>query len=562
MDYDLLIRGGTVVDGSGAPGVQADVAIKDGLIVGVGSVDGSATRTIDATGFVVAPGFIDPHTHLDAQMLWDPYGTSEPEHGITTVVMGNCGLTLAPVNESSREAIVKSFVRVEAIPREAFEQAVPWGWHSYGEYLNALEGRIGINVGGLVGHVAIRELALGDEAVERRATAEEIARMQQIVRESMEGGALGLSTNRNETHMREDGKPVASRLASDEERFALFDVLSDLNAGTIQLSAPGVHRIEHIQWYDTIARRTNRPIIWQSVLHRWNDPDLWRQQLEGIAPTFRDGYRAYGLTNAVPTISRFSLKNAQLFDEFPTWKALMFAPEAVRKQAFAEAGTRQKLRADFADPRPTVYHRRWDLVETAKVVKPVNEVYLHKNVAEMAAMRGQDPLDAFLDLALDEDLETTFLTANVGGDPEATGQILRSPYVLVGQSDAGAHVQYLADYGYGSTLLSYWVRERGVLTLEQAINQLTGRIADAYGIQGRGLLRTGYAADVAVFDPQTIRALEPEWADDYPGGLRRLVQHSEGMHFTVVNGRVVFENGKLAGDLPGHIVRGAASRAG
>lgn len=560
MPYDLLVRGGRVVDGSGLPGYLADVGVRDGKIVEIGRVKGSATRTIDAHGLVVAPGFIDHHTHLDAQMIWDPYGTCEPQHGVTTVIMGNCGLALAPVKDGDQDALVKSFVRVEAMPRAALEQGVTWRWHTYGQYLDALEGRVGVNVGGLVGHIAIRQYVMGEESVERPATPREIEQMQQLARESLEGGALGFSTNRNERHMREDGKPVPSRLADDDELFAICDVFGEANSGVIE-TILGLNKIEHIPWYDGLARRTQRPIIWQSVLHRWTAPNLWREQLEAIAPTFHQGYRAYGLTNTVPIVQRFNLKNAQAFDEFPNWKNLMFLPEIVRRQALKDPEMRQKLRADLATPQPTTFHRRWDLVRIIKVARPENEVYLGRSVAEMAAMRGQDPLDAFLDLSLEEDLETTFWSANTGGDPEAMGQILKSPYVLVGLSDAGAHVQFDAAFGYGTTLLGLWVRERGVISLEEAIYKLTFQVASVYGLQGRGLLRPGYWADMVIFDPHTVNAHEPEWANDYPANTRRLVQRSEGVHYTVVNGRVVYEDGRLSGDLPGHVLRGTAYRS-
>jgi N-acyl-D-amino-acid deacylase len=558
MDYDLLVRGGLVVDGSGLPAYRADVGVRDGKIAEIGRLQGTAARTLDANGLAVAPGFIDQHTHLDAQILWDPYGTSDPQHGVTSVVMGNCGLTLAPAKEATRDAIVASFVRVEAMPRPALEQGVRWTWQSYGEYLDALEGRVGINVGGLVGHVAVRHYVMGEEAVEREATPDEVAQMQQAVRESLQGGALGLSTNRNPRHMREDGKPVASRLASEEEYFALCDVAGELNAGVLQLTQGALHRREQIPWIDRLARRTGRPVVWQSILHRWSQPDLWREQLEQLEPTFRDGYRAYGLTNTVPIVNRFNLKNAQVFDEFPVWKNVMFLPEPVRKQAFADPETRPRLYADMMDPPQTIFHRRWELVKIIHVARPENARYLDKSVAEMAAMRGQEPLDAFLDLSVEEDLETTFWNANSGGDPDAVGQILRSPYVLLGQSDAGAHVQFDAAFGYATTLLGMWVRERGVLSLEQAIHKLSFQQASVYGIEGRGLLRPGYAADLAIFDPATVKPCEPEWADDYPAGTRRLIQRSEGMHYTVVNGRVIYEDGHLTGDLPGQVLRGAA----
>ncbi|HUC98383.1 MAG TPA: amidohydrolase family protein [Candidatus Polarisedimenticolaceae bacterium] len=559
MAYDLLIRGGRVVDGSGLPSYVADVGVKGGKIVEVGRLNGTAARTIDAGGLAVSPGFIDHHTHLDAQMLWDPYGTCEPQHGVTSVVMGNCGLSLAPVKKGDEDAIVKSFVRVEAIPRFALEQGVKWGWNSYGEYLDALEGKLGINVGGLVGHIAMRHNIMGEEAVERTATAKEVQQMRGLVLEAMEGGALGLSTNRNERHMREDGKPVASRLADDDELFQLCDVLAEHNGGVIE-TILGRNKIEHFKFYHELAKRTQRPLLWQSLQHRWAEPTLWREQLDAVEPIFREGYQAYGLSHTVPLVRHFELRNCQVFDEFPTWKNLMFLPLEVRKQAFAESETRRKLRADLANPAPTNFHRNWNIVRVEKVVKPENEKYNGKTIAELGAMRNQDPLDAFLDLALEEDLGTVFWNANNGGDVDAMGEILRSPYVLIGTSDAGAHVQFGADFGYCTILLGMWVRERQVMSLEQAVHKLTFHVASIFGLQDRGLLRPGYAADLAIFDPKTVNSHEPEWAHDYPAGSKRLIQRSVGMHYTIVNGIVIHEDSRMSGDLPGQVLRGPLYR--
>lgn len=559
MAYDLIIRGGRVVDGSGLPSFVADVGVKDGRITEVGRLKDGAARTIDAAGLAVSPGFIDHHTHLDAQMLWDPYGTCEPQHGVTSVVMGNCALSLAPVRAGIEDAIVKSFIRVEAIPRIALEQGVKWNWHSYGEYLDNLEGKVGINVGGLVGHIAVRHHAMGEEAVERKATGTELQKMRGLVLDAMEGGALGMSTNRNDRHMREDGKPVASRLADDEEFFALADVLGDRNAGVIE-TILGRNKIEHFQWYHELAKRTQRPILWQSLQHRWAEPNLWREQLAAVEPIFKAGYQAYGLSHTVPLVRHFTLKDCQIFDEFPVWKNLMFLPVEVRKQAFADPETRKKLRADLASPAPTNFHKRWDIPKVEKVVKPENQKYVGKTIEELGKMRNQDPLDAFLDLALEEDLGTIFWNANNGGDWNAMGEILRSPYVLIGTSDAGAHVLFGADFGYGTTLLGLWVRERQVMTLEQAIYKLTFHPASIFGLQGRGLLRPGYAADIAIFDPNTVHAEEPEWADDFPANSKRMVQRAVGMHYTIVNGTVINDHERMTGDLPGQVLRGPLYR--
>ena len=559
MAYDLVIRGGRVVDGSGLPSYVADVGVKDGKVVEVGKLKDGAAKTIDAAGLAVSPGFIDHHTHLDAQMLWDPYGTCEPQHGVTSVVMGNCGLSLAPVRPGIEDAIVKSFIRVEAIPRIALEQGVTWNWHSYGEYLDNFEGKVGINVGGLVGHIAVRHHAMGEEAVERKATGTEVQKMKNLVLDAMEGGALGMSTNRNDRHMREDGKPVSSRLADDDEFFALCDVLGERNAGVIE-TILGRNKVEHFEWYHELARRTQRPILWQSLQHRWSEPNLWREQLAAVEPIFKAGYQAYGLTHTVPLVRHFTLKDCQIFDEFPTWKNLMFLPVEVRKQAFADAATRVKLQYEIDNLRLTNYHKRWDIPKVEKCFKPENQKYVGKTIAEMAVMRSQKPIDAFLDLALDENLETIFWNANNGGDWNAMGEILRSPYVLIGTSDAGAHVLFGADFGYGTILLGLWVRERQVMSLEQAIHKLTFHPASIFGLQGRGLLRPGYAADIAIFDPQTVNAEEPTWANDFPANTKRMVQQSIGMHYTIVNGTVINDHGRMTGDLPGQVMRGPLYR--
>jgi N-acyl-D-amino-acid deacylase len=557
MDYDLLIRGGRVVDGSGLPSYVADVGIKNRKVVDIGRLKGSAARTIDAAGLVVAPGFIDHHTHMDGQILWDPYGTCEPQHGVTSIIMGNCGLALAPVKPGGEDAIIKSFVRVEAIPRIALEKGVPWGWRSYGDYLDRLEGNVGINVGGIVGHIAVRQYVMGEESVERTATDDEIEKMRQLVSESILGGALGFSTNRNERHMREDGLPVPSRLATEEELLALCDVTRELNSGVIQTNH-GRHCVEQIPEYDRIVRRTCRPLIWQSVQYKESEPELWKNMLDGIATTFRDGYQAYGLTHTVPLMRHFTMKDAQTFDEFPVWKNLMFLPEEARKQAFADAETRNKMRDDMAEPRPVSFHRNWGRVFVEKVIKPENQQYAGKSVDELAALRNQDPLDAFLDLSLEENLDTTFETTNRGFNPEAMSTIMKSPYVIIGTSDAGAHVQFGADFGYCTTLLGMWVRDRQMISLEQAIHKLTFHVASVYGIEGRGLLRPGFAADVTIFDPKTVKASAPEWAEDYPAGTKRLIQRSEGICQTIVNGRVIYEDGKLSGEMPGAVLRGSA----
>jgi N-acyl-D-amino-acid deacylase len=562
MAYDLLLRGGTIVDGTGRPGFGGNVAVQDGQVVAVGDVSGPARREINADGLVVAPGFIDHHTHMDAQIWWDPLATSCPLHGVTSIVHGNCGLTLHPCRPSDRRAVASTLSRVEAISLAALEAGVPWGWETTADYLNALAARpLGLNVGSLVGHCALRYYVLGEAAVERAATPDEVAVMRDVLRASLEAGALGFSTNQNPRHMREDGAPVPSRLADDTEIHALARVGGEVGSGVVQVIKE-IATPEYIRWAGALARHAGRPVLWQIFVHLCAYPTLWQEQLAAVEAENAAGATTYGLANAVPLMRRYSLKNAQQFDEFPTWRAVMFLPLPARRQALADPETRRKLRWEAVeDPDPSVaFHKRWDLVWVDAVAHEEHRAYRGQSVAAIAASQGKDVLDAFLDLALAEDLETRFCHSVSNGDDAATAAILRSPYALVGQSDAGAHVQFDASFGYCTTFLGEWVREKAALPLELAVHKLTGQVAAIYGLRDRGTLAPGQAADLVVFDPSTVRALEPELAHDYPAGTSRLVQGAEGVHYTIVNGEPIVERGELTSARPGSVLRGAGAR--
>ena len=555
--YDLLLKGGRIYDGSGMPSYYADVAIDGGKIVEIGRLNGGAKRTLNVDGLAVAPGFIDPHTHLDAQLFWDPLGTSSCFHGVTSVVVGNCGLSLAPARSEDRDAVIQSFVRVEAISRRVLEQGIEWRWHSTGEYLSVLGERLGINAAALVGHIAVRHCVMGEEAVERQATPTEIARMKQLVREGMDAGAVGFSTNQNPRHIREDKKPVASRLAADEELGSLLDVLGERNSGVVQLSGGGADARGRIAYAAKMARRTGRPVLWQSINHSWSRPNHWQEMLANTQRVFQEeGLPIYAMTQAKPFQNRYTLLDAQCFDEFPTWKSAMFSPAAVRQQMFADAEIRKKLRAEaIEDSSPSVFPRRWDVifVDQAKLLK--NKCFERKSVQEIAAAQGKDGLDWFLDISLEEDLETRFVHTNTQGDPKAVCEILKHPAVMIGQSDAGAHMGYDARFGYSTAFLGCWVRDHGIMSLEEAVNKLTFRVASVFGLSDRGLLRPGFAADIAVFDPATVNTLEPEYVRDLPAKETRMIQRAAGVPHTIVNGEVVIENGSPTGALPGKILR-------
>jgi N-acyl-D-aspartate/D-glutamate deacylase len=557
--YDLILKGGRVYDGSGLPSYNADVAMLNGKIVEIGRLSGAAKKTINVDGLAVAPGFIDPHTHLDAQLLWDPMGTSSCYHGVTTVVLGNCGLSLAPAKPENRDAVIKSFVRVEAISRRVLEAGVKWRWVSTPEYLETLGERLGINAAALVGHIAVRHYVMGEDAVERQATPDEVERMRALVREGMEAGAVGFSTNQNPRHIREDRKPVASRLASDDELGALLDVLGEMNKGVIQLSGGGTDARGRIAYAAGMARRTGRPVLWQSISHSWSRPDHWRGMLDSTARVFNEeGLPIYAMTQAKPFEMRYTLRDAQCFDEFPTWKTAMFSPVEVRKQMFADPGCRKVLRAEaIEDKSPSVFPRRWDVIYVDQVKLAKNKPLERKTVDQIARETGKDGLDVFLDLSLEEDLETRFVHITTQGDPKAVCEILKHPAVMVGQSDAGAHMGYDARFGYCTAFLGRWVRDYGIMSLEDAVSKLTFRVASVFGLSDRGLARPGMAADLVVFDPATINTLEPEYAHDLPGDETRMIQRAAGVHHTIVNGEAVIENGAVTGVCPGKVLKPA-----
>ena len=555
--YDLMLKGGRIYDGSGLPSFNGDVAIAGGKIVEIGRLNGGAKRTLNVAGLAVAPGFIDPHTHLDAQLLWDPLGTSSCFHGVTSVIIGNCGLSLAPAKPEDREAVIKSFVRVEAISRRVLEEGIQWKWTSTDEYLNVLGSRLAINAAALIGHIAVRHYVMGEDAVEREATAEEIAQMQKLVRQGMKAGAVGFSTNQNPRHMREDRKPVASRLASKEELGALLDVLGEMNAGVVQLSGGGADSRGRISYAADLARRTGRPVLWQSISHSWSRPDHWQEMLANTERVFKDeGLPIYAMTQAKPFQNRYTLRDAQCFDEFPTWKTALYSPVEVRKQMFADPDVRKKLRAEAIEDRsPSVFPKRWDVIFVDQVKLARNKSQEKKSIQDIAQAQGKDGLDCFLDISLEEDLETRFVHTNTQGDPSAVCEILKHPSVVIGQSDAGAHMSYDARFGYSTAFLGRWVRDCGIMNLEEAVSKLTFRVASIFGLSDRGLLRPGLAADLVVFDPATINTLEPEYVQDLPGNETRMIQRSAGVHHTVVNGEVVIENGAPTGAYPGEVLR-------
>jgi N-acyl-D-amino-acid deacylase len=559
--YDLILNGGRIYDGSGMPSFIGDVAITNGRIEEIGRINASADRVLDVGGLAVAPGIIDFHTHFDAQLWWDPLASSSHEHGVTTVVMGNCGLTLAPCKPESRDALIGTFVRVEDMPRASLQAGIPWEWTTHGEYLQALGRKpLGLNVATLIGHCAVRQYAMGEACVEREANDSEITEMADLVRQGMRAGAFGFSTNANQRHYREDGKPVASRFAGLDEIARLCHVVGESQSGLVQFTHGAFAAPEHVarigQWYDTILKETHRPLIGESIRHFWKEPDLWRKQLNDVEERCRQGYAAYAMTSTRRSLRRWTLKDTSRLDEIPAWKSLMTLPLDLRKEKFRDRQARVELDRAIAQSEPISFSCRWDLISIKKAARAENKNLEGKSIEELARSQSKSAIDAFLDLALAEDLETTFEDTATQGDEQAVKEIFRSPHVLLGQSDAGAHVANASPgFGFATTMLAYWVRERQIMSMEDAIKKLTFLPASIFGIHDRGLLRRGMAADIFVFDPAKIDLIEPQKVQDLPEGAARYIQRAKGIPYTIVNGSVLMKNGTHTGVYPGKVLR-------
>ena len=557
--YDLLIRGGTMVDGTGAPGRRADVAVRDGRIAAIGDVTGSAARTIDAEGAVVAPGFIDIHTHYDAQVFWDRMLSISPWHGVTSVVMGNCGFGVAPTRPAHRELILRTLERVEGMSLEALLAGVgrEWPFESFPEFLDALEARgTAINVGALVGHTPVRLQVLGEEATEREATDAEIAAMRAIVAEAMAAGALGFATSKSPTHVGDAGRPVPSRAASLAEIETLADCLGEAGHGVMQATiGPGFFLSE----LATIARRTGRPVTWTALLGGMLGPDGHRGVLEQSATLQADGVAVIPQVSCRPLMVEFQMKAPFPLESMSLFRPVSQADAAGKKRIYADPEFRAALR-ERTEAGP-LGGRFTDMQITEHAPEPS---VAERRLGDVAAERGVHPVDLMLDLALASDLETRFRLAILNTDPAVVAELLSHPATMLGLSDAGAHASQLCDACAPTELLGTWARERGTLTLEEAVRRLTGQPAAVFGLRDRGRLAAGFAADVAVFDAATVGCgpLRRVW--DFPAGADRLVSDARGIRAVVVNGVPIRIEGHDTvdpeGPLPGRLLRGDTSR--
>lgn len=570
MHYDILIKNGTVVDGSGLPRFQGDVGIIGGKIAAIGRLRDGANEVIDAEGHVVSPGFVDGHTHMDAQVFWDPLGTCSCWHGITSVVMGNCGFSLAPCSEADKLMVMRNLERAEDISPEAMEAGIDWSWTTFPEYLDSVD-RLpkGINYSAYIGHSALRTYVMGERAFTEEATNEDLEAMKREVRQAVLAGAAGFTTSRTRNHQTPDGQPVASRLANWEEVRQLVGVLGELNSGVFEIAGEDTGlNPERIQEYcdrlKALAVDSGVPVTF-GMFSAPKAPDYWRPFFALADETAAAGGRMFLQVHSRPISVLQSFESVTSFDKLPVWSDMRKLSLAEQEAALRNPEMRQKLvdaaknpaengaRAVGAEARSANF--KWMFPILDRAIPP------YKSMAELASERGQDPVDTYIDLALEKGMKQFYMQPLTNTHEPSTLEMMQHPRSVITFSDSGAHVSQIMDSSLQTHLLSHWVREKEAMTLEEAVRQLSFVPASHWGLAGRGMLREGWAADVVVFDPKTVEPQVPELTHDLPSGARRLKQKAAGFLATVVNGEVVLRNNEHTGALPGQLLRGGSANS-
>jgi len=558
---DLVIRGALLCDGSGHEAARGDLAVSGGRIAAVGRVAERGAREIDGAGLALAPGFIDVHTHYDCQLFWDPQASPSPWHGVTTVVMGNCGFTIAPCREADRETLMQLLLFVEGMPIETLRAGIGWAWEDFAGYLGALERRgVGPNVAAFIGHSAVRYRVMGRAAVERAATAEESAEMAALVREGMAAGAIGWSTSLSPTHFFGDGTPAPSRLADEAELLALARALADLERGVIEIAprttiGPPADKAEEQRFFAELARASGKVVSWAPLLDNPFAPGSARKIIEESAELQAGGVQVVPQVGCRPLEVRFDFTEPAFYlEQNPFWRPLMAKSRDERRRLFAEAEFRAELgrQTGFV----AALAQGWDRLVLRLAASEGVRRWQDRSVAEIAAAEGRAPLDAFCDLVLEDDLATQWGVVLMNHDERAVAELIRHPAGLLALSDAGAHVDTLCDQGFTTYLLGHWVRELRALALEEAVRLVTSVPAERYGLHGRGRLAPGCAADLVLFDPARVAMRPTEMVYDLPRGQRRLLQRAEGIVDVLVNGTPVVADGAPTDRRPGRVLRG------
>jgi N-acyl-D-aspartate/D-glutamate deacylase len=555
MAHDIVIRNGTVVDGTGAPGRRADVAVDGGKISGI-SQNLSGKRVIDAAGLVVAPGFIDPHTHYDAQICWDGALTPSSWHGVTTVVMGNCGVGIAPCKPAAREIAMRDLVNVEAIPFEVLDAGITWDWETFPQYMDAAARRkSALNLAFLAPLTPFRHYVMGEESMERSASSQEIGRISSLLGEAMDAGAFGFSSTLLNQHLGFQGRPLACRLASRDELKAYCNVLRERGKGAIEFAMTrqiGVMEDSELELLDFMLDESRRPVTFIAMFDRDDISEAVRTSLRKAGPMIAKGARPQ--TSPLPLTREVNMRNPFSFAGFPAWKRV-FQDKSKEAQAavYRDPAFRNQFREELKNP---VGFGNWNRITVHEVRNSKLKIHEGKTVAELAKERGVDGVDAMLDLTLEDDLQNEFTMQSFNSRVDRMAEILNNKDMLLGLGDGGAHLDMLCDSGYPSYVLGTWVREKKVLTLEEAVRRMTSDPADFFGIRDRGRIEAGKAADLVLFDPSTVDSGgRPERLYDLPGGAKRMVMRSKGIEMTLVNGEVTWEKGALTGAASGKVLR-------
>ena len=559
---DIRIAGGTIIDGTGAPRTEGDIGIRDGRIVAVGNeataAAGPAERTIDASGQVVAPGFVDIHTHFDAQVFWDTTLSPSPLHGVTTVIGGNCGFTIAPLEPDHGDYLMRMLARVEGMPLESLQEGVPWDWRSFGEYLDSIDGTLMPNAGFLVGHCALRRVVMGERSVGHEATPDELDAMKRMLADSIAAGGLGFSSSWAKTHNDAAGEPVPSRHASTSELIELCSVLRSSPAVAIEF-IPTIERFDDdvYQLLADMSVAADRPLNWNVIFANGRHRDVIDQKLEASNYAARQGGRVVALTAPMPAVSRLCFESGFLLDTLAGWAEPMALPPTEKMKLLADPQQRAALN-DLAQ-QPSAFRglARWERLTVGEVTKPELAHFEGRTIGEIADSQSTTPWDALCELVVADDLKTGLYPRAAGDDPDSwtmRQELWNDDRCVIGASDAGAHLDFLATFNYSTYLLAA-ARDRQMLELEDAIHKLTDIPARLYGLAGRGRLAEGWHADVVVFDPDAVAPKPIEVREDLPGGAWRLYGEAEGVDTVLVNGEIAVSGGAFTDARPGTLLR-------
>jgi len=556
--HDLVFKNAYIVDGTGKSPFYGDLAVSDGIIMERGKNLGDSKRVIDAEGLTITPGFIDTHTHYDAQLTWDPWAQPSPSLGVTTLLIGNCGFTIAPCKPEHRDLTLRNLTNVEGMSLEALRKGVLWDFKTFPEYMNFLERRgVGPNIAAYVGHSSVRVYTMGEEASKRSANKSEIKQMEEIVYNSMVSGAIGFATSTFEGHNGENGIPMPSRLAEDNEMVSLIKSMSSSGRGLFMLTKGLETPIETIKNW---MKGTNRPAIVAALLHNPMFPNSMDNQVKSIKNASDEGIEMWGQVSCRPLTMEFTMKSPYLFEGFSSWKIAMQAlDENEYKKVLKTKELRKEMKKELSDPkRIRLFNDNWSEVIVRNVTNKSYKALEGKNLKEIGEEKGIHPFDWLLDHSLSEDgMETEFIVYLLNTDKAAVGRLLKSDNTTISLSDAGAHLTFFCDAGYGLYMLENWVRKNGLMSIEEAIHRLTGRQADIYRIDQRGRLVPGQYADILMLDKDSVGVTEPFKVNDLPGGATRLTVNSIGLKGVWINGKRVVKDCKLIDKekLPGKLIR-------